>query len=59
VEDSRAALPEVLRTLDAERTRVRTVCLSEPTLDDVFLAKTGRSLRDVEPHGDPHEEVAA
>jgi ABC-2 type transport system ATP-binding protein len=59
VEDSRAALPEVLRTLDAERIGVRTVSLSEPTLDDVFLAKTGRSLRDAEPSGDTSEEVAA
>ena len=27
---------------------LRAISLSEPTLDDVFLAKTGRSLRDAE-----------
>jgi ABC-2 type transport system ATP-binding protein len=46
VEDGKAALPELLRVLDSERISVRTVSLSEPTLDDVFLARTGRSLRD-------------
>jgi ABC-2 type transport system ATP-binding protein len=46
VEDGKAALPELFRVLDSERISVRTVSLSEPTLDDVFLARTGRSLRD-------------
>ncbi len=36
------ALPEVLRRLDG----VRAVTLARPTLDDVFLHLTGRSLRE-------------
>ena len=46
VEDGAAALPEILRMLDAAGVGLRAISLSEPTLDDVFLAKTGRSLRD-------------
>jgi ABC-2 type transport system ATP-binding protein len=55
VEDGKAALPELLRVLDSERISVRTVSLSEPTLDDVFLARTGRSLRDQAETGDDEE----
>jgi ABC-2 type transport system ATP-binding protein len=33
-----------VRALDAEGLRVARIHLHEPTLDDVFLAKTGRSL---------------
>ena len=47
--DGAAALPELLRLLDAEHIGLRSISLSEPTLDDVFLAKTGRSLRDAGP----------
>ncbi len=46
VEDGGSALPHLLRLLDAERIEIRSVSLSEPTLDDVFLRQTGRSLRD-------------
>ncbi len=46
VEDGGEALPQILRLLDAEQIGVRSVSLSEPTLDDVFLRQTGRSLRD-------------
>ena len=46
VEDGSAALPQILRLLDGERIGVRSMSLSEPTLDDVFLRQTGRSLRD-------------
>jgi ABC-2 type transport system ATP-binding protein len=46
VEDGGAVLPHLLRLLDAERIEIRSVSLSEPTLDDVFLRQTGRSLRD-------------
>jgi ABC-2 type transport system ATP-binding protein len=38
------ALPEVVRALDAEGLKVADLRLHQPTLDDVFLAKTGRSL---------------
>jgi ABC-2 type transport system ATP-binding protein len=37
-------LAEIVRTLDAEGLRVADLRLHAPTLDDVFLAKTGRSL---------------
>ena len=33
--------------------------LSEPTLDDVFLRQTGRSLRDAAPPARREKEVAA
>ena len=37
-------LTDVVRALDSEGIRVATLTVHEPTLDDVFLAKTGRSL---------------
>ena len=46
VDDGSTALPEVLRLLDREHVGLRTMTLSEPTLDDVFLRQTGRTLRD-------------
>lgn len=46
VEDGAAALPHLLRLLDGESIGIRSISLSEPTLDDVFLRQTGRSLRD-------------
>jgi ABC-2 type transport system ATP-binding protein len=46
VEDGGAALPELLRLLDRDHIGLRSMSLSEPTLDDVFLRQTGRSLRD-------------
>jgi ABC-2 type transport system ATP-binding protein len=46
VDDGGAALPELLRLLDREGIGLRSLSLSEPTLDDVFLRQTGRSLRD-------------
>jgi ABC-2 type transport system ATP-binding protein len=41
-------LPRVLRALDAAGIAVRSVQLAHPSLDDVFLQLTGRSLRDGE-----------
>ena len=53
--DARAeGLADVVRALDAEGLRVSDLQLHEPTLDDVFLAKTGRSL---EGAGDEAEEA--
>jgi ABC-2 type transport system ATP-binding protein len=37
-------LAEIVRAIDAEGIRVADLRLHSPTLDDVFLAKTGRSL---------------
>ena len=48
-----AQLAEVVRALDAEDVAVQHLQLHAPTLDDVFLAKTGRSL---EGAGDADEE---
>ena len=39
-----AQLADVVRALDAEDIRVEHLQLHAPTLDDVFLAKTGRHL---------------
>ncbi len=46
VEDGASAIPHVLRTLDAEGVAIEGIELHRPSLDDVFLAKTGRSLRE-------------
>jgi ABC-2 type transport system ATP-binding protein len=45
-------LAEVVRALDAEGLPVAELNLHAPTLDDVFLAKTGRSLEIAEPADD-------
>jgi ABC-2 type transport system ATP-binding protein len=47
--DGAAALPGLLRLLDQADLPVRSLRLSEPSLDDVFLRQTGRSLRDAGP----------
>jgi len=59
VDDGGAALPELLRLLDAHRVDIRSISSSEPTLDDVFLRQTGRSLRDAGPAVEGASEVAA
>ena len=41
-------LPLVLRVLDGNGLTVRTISLSRPSLDDVFLKHTGRTMRDEE-----------
>jgi ABC-2 type transport system ATP-binding protein len=46
--DGHGALPEVIRALDAESVRAAQINLHEPSLDDVFLAKTGRTLEGAE-----------
>ena len=43
-----AQLAEVVRALDAQDLAVQHLQLHAPTLDDVFLAKTGRSLEGAE-----------
>ncbi|WP_097234662.1 MULTISPECIES: ATP-binding cassette domain-containing protein [unclassified Streptomyces] len=45
LEDGAAAIPRLLRALDAAGLTPGTVQLQRPSLDDVFLARTGRSLR--------------
>jgi ABC-2 type transport system ATP-binding protein len=46
VEDGASAIPPVLRALDAAKLSLKAIELHRPSLDDVFLAKTGRSLRE-------------
>jgi ABC-2 type transport system ATP-binding protein len=46
VDDGGACLPRVLRLLDDAGIAVTSLRLWRPTLDDVFLRATGRSLRD-------------
>ncbi len=46
IADGPRALPALLRAADARRLRVATAQLHRPTLDDVFLTLTGRSLRE-------------
>ncbi|HXA55163.1 MAG TPA: ATP-binding cassette domain-containing protein, partial [Solirubrobacteraceae bacterium] len=45
-------LAEIVRAIDAENVRVDDLRLHSPTLDDVFLAKTGRSLEGSAEHDD-------
>ncbi|MHB1864805.1 MAG: ATP-binding cassette domain-containing protein [Candidatus Saccharimonadales bacterium] len=47
VNDGAKALPQVFSLLETKKIAIETVSLSQPSLDDVFLKQTGRSLRDV------------
>ncbi len=49
VDHGEAALPAILRLLDGAGLALRSITLTHPSLDDVFLKQTGRSLRDDEP----------
>jgi ABC-2 type transport system ATP-binding protein len=51
VERGEEALPAMLRALDGEAITMESIQLARPTLDDVFLTLTGRSLRDDSPGG--------
>ncbi len=46
VEDGSKALPKIFTLLETRNIELETVSLSQPSLDDVFLKQTGRSLRD-------------
>jgi ABC-2 type transport system ATP-binding protein len=50
---SNGNLAEIVRALDAEGVRISHLQIHDPTLDDVFLAKTGRHL---EGAGEQEEE---
>jgi ABC-2 type transport system ATP-binding protein len=47
VDRGEVAMPAILRQLDAAGLQLLTIGLHRPSLDDVFLRKTGRSLREV------------
>ena len=46
VERGEESLPAILRLLDTNNLPIQTIALSRPSLDDVFLRQTGRSLRE-------------
>jgi ABC-2 type transport system ATP-binding protein len=46
VEDGATAMPRILRSLEQSGITLRSIELHRPSLDDVFLTKTGRSLRE-------------
>jgi ABC-2 type transport system ATP-binding protein len=46
VDDGATAIPQILRTLDGAGLVLSSIELHRPSLDDVFLTKTGRSLRE-------------
>jgi ABC-2 type transport system ATP-binding protein len=48
VDDGRQALPQIFSLLEGRKVDIETMSLSEPSLDDVFLRQTGRSLRDAD-----------
>ncbi len=52
-------LAEVVRALDAEGIAIEQLQLHAPSLDDVFLAKTGRSLEGAEEAEEEAEDAAA
>jgi ABC-2 type transport system ATP-binding protein len=46
VDDGARALPAIVTVLHSDGVPLETISLSAPSLDDVFLRQTGRSLRD-------------
>ncbi len=48
VPDGGRAMPDLLRALDAAGASLESIEVRRPTLDDVFLTMTGRSLRESE-----------
>ena len=46
--DGERVMPDLMRSLEAEQLEVQSVMLSRPSLEDVFLKYTGRSLREDE-----------
>jgi len=48
VKDGPSVMPQILQIIDAQKIKLLTITLSAPSLNDVFLRKTGYSLRDIE-----------
>ncbi|MER7169366.1 ATP-binding cassette domain-containing protein [Micromonospora sp. NPDC000207] len=46
VDEGATAIPWILRRVDGAGLKLRSIELQRPSLDDVFLTKTGRSLRE-------------
>jgi ABC-2 type transport system ATP-binding protein len=49
-DDGSAAVPAVLQALEAGGVRVASVTIARPSLDDVYLRHTGRTLTRTEEH---------
>jgi ABC-2 type transport system ATP-binding protein len=49
VDQGDVAVPNLIRVLDGAGLRAQSLTLARPSLDDVFLRQTGRSLREEEP----------
>ena len=45
VHEGEAAIPNIMRLLASEDIEVKTISLARPSLDDVFLKYTGRTIR--------------
>ena len=58
LEGGEAQLADVVRALDSEGIAIERLQLHAPSLDDVFLAKTGRSLEGAEEEVEETEEEA-
>ena len=48
VDQGDVAVPQLIRVLDGAGLQAQTLTMARPSLDDVFLRQTGRSLRDEE-----------
>jgi ABC-2 type transport system ATP-binding protein len=59
VGDGPRALPELLRAADHAGMAIATAQVHRPTLDDVFLTLTGRSLREAENATPTNQKEAA
>ena len=46
VKSGAEAVPRIVEMVDKNGGKIRTITLREPTLDDVFLSYTGRSIRE-------------
>ena len=57
VDRGEEALPGLLRALDAAGITLESIQLARPSLDDVFLTVTGRSLREDTPDSAPQARV--
>ena len=57
VDRGEEALPGLLRALDAAGIALESIQLARPSLDDVFLTVTGRSLREDTPDSAPQARV--
>ncbi len=53
VDDAQSRIPQVIIEACINRATVTSVCAVEPTLEDVFLKFTGRTMREGESFGDP------